>query len=89
MCSLALQTRIRFQQEENEKYFSFEVKFSSIFIKVFFFYFRLKIFFKSCEKFRNIMLFANYINFDHQTFDCYIFCFNFFFQFHPLESDLI
>jgi len=37
MCSLALQTRIRFQQEENEKYFSFKVKFSYIFIKVFFF----------------------------------------------------
>jgi hypothetical protein len=27
----------------------------------------------SCEKFRNIMLFANYIKFGPQTFDCYIY----------------
>jgi len=35
------------------------------------------------------MLFADYIKFDPQTFDCYIFCFDFFFQFHLLEFDLI
>jgi hypothetical protein len=36
------------------------------------------------------MLFDDYIKFDHQTFDCYIFYFEyFFFQFHPLEFDLI
>jgi len=31
------------------------------------------------------------MKFDPQTFDCYIFCFKscFFFQFHPLEFDLI
>jgi hypothetical protein len=33
------------------------------------------------------MLFADYIKFGPQTFDCYIFCFEFFFQFHPLEFD--
>jgi len=28
---------------------------------------------RSCEKFRNVILFANYIKFDPQTFDCYIY----------------
>jgi len=27
----------------------------------------------SCEKFRNVILFANYIKFGPQTFDCYIY----------------
>jgi len=27
----------------------------------------------SCEKFRNVILFADYIKFDPQTFDCYIY----------------
>ena len=27
----------------------------------------------SCEKFRNVMLFADYIKFGSQTFDCYIY----------------
>jgi hypothetical protein len=27
----------------------------------------------SCEKFRNIILFADYIKFDSQNFDCYIY----------------
>jgi hypothetical protein len=27
----------------------------------------------SCEKFRNIILFADYIKFDPQNFDCYIY----------------
>jgi hypothetical protein len=39
---------------------------------------------KNFEKIINVMLFANYIQFDTQTFDCYIFCFEFFFQFHLL-----
>jgi hypothetical protein len=43
--------------------------------------------FRSYEKFKSVMLFADYIKFDPQTFDCYIFCFEFFFQFHPLEFD--
>jgi hypothetical protein len=44
---------------------------------------------KSCKKIKNIMLFAKYIKFGPQTFDYYIFCFESFFQFHPLEFDLI
>jgi hypothetical protein len=31
---------------------------------------------KSCEKFRNIILFANYNKFGPQTFDCYIYIFS-------------
>jgi hypothetical protein len=42
----------------------------------------------SCEKFRNVILFADYIKFGSQTFDCYIyFVLNIFFQFYPLEFD--
>ena len=49
-----------------------------------------KTLFRSCEKFRNVILFADYIKFGPQTFDCYIyFVLNIFFiQFHPLEFDL-
>ena len=32
-----------------------------------------KTFFRSCEKFRNVILFADYIKFGPQTFDCYIY----------------
>jgi len=56
----------------NEKYFLVKKKFGLVFRKVFSFYFERKTFFKSCEKFRNVMLFADYIKFDTQTFDCYI-----------------
>jgi hypothetical protein len=35
-----------------------------------------------------MLLFVDYIKFGSQTFDYYIFCFEFFFfQFHPLEFD--
>jgi hypothetical protein len=56
---------------------------------VFFFcYFEWKIYFESCEKFINIILFVDYIKFDPQIFDCYIyFVLNIFFQFHLLEFD--
>jgi hypothetical protein len=47
----------------NEKYFSAKEKFSLISRKVFFFYFEQKIFSGSCEKFRNVILFADYIKF--------------------------
>ena len=42
---------------------------------------------RRCEKFRNVILFADYIKFDPQTFDCYIYFlfWIFVFQFHPLE----
>ena len=58
--------------------------------KVFSFYLGRKTLFRSCEKFRNVILFADYIKFGPQTFDCYIyFVLNIFFiQFHPLEFDL-
>ena len=49
----------------NEKYFSVNKKF--------FFYFGRKTLFENCEKFKNIILFADYIKFDPQTFDWYIY----------------
>jgi hypothetical protein len=52
-------------------------------------YFERKTLFKNYEKFRNVILFADYIKFNSQIFDCYIFYFEFFFQFYPLEFDLI
>jgi hypothetical protein len=73
----------------NKKYFSVKKIFYLIYWKLFSFNFGRKIFFKSCEKFKNIILFADYNKFGYQTFNCYIFCFEFFFQFHPLEFDLI
>ena len=55
------------------------------FQKSFFFYFGQKTLFRSCEKFRNVILFADYIKFGSQTFDCCIyFVLNiFFFNFIP------
>jgi hypothetical protein len=73
----------------NEKHFPVKEKFGLVSRKLFSFYFGWKIFFGNCEKFRNVILFANYIKFSPQTFDCYIYIFFFFwifvFQFHPLE----
>ena len=64
----------------------FPVKFDLFSRKVFSFYFGWKTFSGSYEKFKNVMLFADYIIFDPQTFDCYIyFVLNIFFQFYPLE----
>jgi len=40
----------------------------------------------SCEKFRNVILFADYIKFGLQTFDCYIyFVLNIFFSISSLK----
>ena len=47
----------------NGKHFSVKEKFSLVFRKVFFFYFGRKTLFRSYEKFKNIMLFADYIKF--------------------------
>ena len=70
----------------NEKHFSVKEKFDLISRKVFFFDFWMKTLYRSYENFRNIILFADYIKFDPQTFNCYIyFVLNIFFQFHPLE----
>jgi hypothetical protein len=72
----------------NGKYFSVKGKFSLVFRKIFFFYFGWKTLSGSYEKFRNVILFVDYIKFGSQTFDCYIyFVLNIFFQFHPLEFD--
>jgi len=57
----------------NGKHFSVKEKFDLIFRKMFFFYFGRKTLSGSCEKFRNIILFADYIKFDPQTFDWYIY----------------
>jgi hypothetical protein len=57
----------------NGKYFLVKEKFGLIFKKVLSFYFGWKTLSGSCEKFRNIILFADYIKFDHQTFDYYIY----------------
>ena len=57
-------TENTFQSKENLTWFSekcFPGKFGR------------KIFFESCEKFRNVILFADYIKFGPQTFDCYIY----------------
>jgi hypothetical protein len=50
-----------------------------IFRKIFPFYFKRKTLLRNFEKFWNIILFADYIKFDPQTFDCYIFYFKSFF----------
>jgi len=71
----------------NGKHFPVKRKFDLVFRKVFSFYFGRKTLSGSCEKFINIILLTDYIKFDPQTFDCYIYIlfWIFFFQFHPLE----
>jgi len=56
----------------NIKYFPVKEKFGLVSKKVFF-YFGQKTLSENCEKFRNIILFADYIKFGPQTFDCYIY----------------
>jgi len=70
----------------NEKYFLVKKNWFD-FRKVFFFILNGKYFLKIMKKFEkiiNVMLFANYIQFDTQTFDCYIFCFEFIFSISSL-----
>jgi len=71
----------------NEKHFQVKEKFDLVFRKVFSFYFGQKTLFRSCEKFKNVILFDDYIKFGPQIFDCYIYFlfWIFIFQFHPLE----
>jgi hypothetical protein len=72
----------------NGKHFPVKEKFDLVSRKVLSFYFGRKILSGSCEKFKNIILFADYIKFGHQTFNCYIYIIlNIFFLFHPLEFD--
>jgi hypothetical protein len=71
----------------NKKHFPVKEKFDLVFRKIFSFYFGRKIISESREKFRNIILFADYIKFDPQTCDCYIYIYIwiFIFQFHSLK----
>jgi hypothetical protein len=80
-----------FEKLANKKHFPIKEKIGLVFSKVLSFYFRRKILSRSCEKFRNVLLFVYYIKFDPQSFNCYIFCFEsfFFLQYHPLEFHLI
>jgi hypothetical protein len=57
----------------NGKHFLVKEKFGLISKKVLLFYFGRKTLSESCEKFRNVILFVDYIKFDPQTFDCYIY----------------
>jgi len=57
----------------NGKHFPVKEKFGLVSSKVFSFYFGRKTLSGSFEKFRNIILFADYIKFGPQTFDCYIY----------------
>jgi len=63
----------------NRKHFLVKEKFSLISMKVFSFYFGLKTFSRSCENFKNIILFADYVKFGPQNFYYYIFYLNLFF----------
>jgi hypothetical protein len=70
----------------NGKHFPVKGKFGLVFRKVFSFYFERKTLSGSCEKFRNVILFADYIKFGPQTFDCYIyFVLNIFFLISSLK----
>jgi hypothetical protein len=54
--------------------------------KYFFIKFERKTLSRSYEKFINVMLFAGYIKFGHQTFDCYIyFVLNIYFSISSLK----
>jgi len=57
----------------NGKHFPVKEKFGLVSKKVLSFYFGWKTLSGSCEKFRNIILFADYIKFGPQTLDCYIY----------------
>jgi hypothetical protein len=67
----------------NKKHFPVKEKFGLVSWKVF--SLDGKHFSRSCEKIRNVMLFADYIKFDPQTFDCYIFYLNLFFSISSLR----
>jgi hypothetical protein len=56
----------------NRKYFSIKWKFGLVFRKVFFFYFGRKTLSGSCEKIRNIILFAHYIEFGPHFYNYYL-----------------
>jgi hypothetical protein len=53
----------------NRKHFPVKEKFGLVSRKVFSFYFGRKTLSGTCEKFRNVILFADYIKFSPRTFD--------------------
>ena len=57
----------------NEKHFPVKEKFGLVSEKYFPEKFGWKTLSRSCKKFKNIILFADYIKFAPQTFDCYIY----------------
>jgi len=57
----------------NEKHFPIKKNLAWFLGKYFPRKFRRKTLSESCEKFKNIILFDDYIKFDSQTFDCYIY----------------
>jgi hypothetical protein len=65
----------------NVKDFPVKEKFGLVSRKVFSFYFGRKTLSESCEKFRNIILFADYIKFGPQTFNCYIYIYINYFEY--------
>ena len=65
----------------NKKHFPVKEKFDLVSRKVFSFYFERKTLSGNCEKFKNVIFFADCIKFDPQTFNCYIYIF----QFYPLK----
>jgi len=73
----------------NGKHFPVKGKFGLVSRKSIFLLFWEENTSESSEKFRNIILFADYIKFGPHTFDCYIYIlfWIFVFQFHPLEFD--
>ena len=73
MCSLFFLCLIVIKKVSQRKILYNKKKFNLIFRKIFFFYFGQKTLSGSCEKFKNVILFADYIKFGLQTFDCYIY----------------
>jgi hypothetical protein len=70
----------------NEKHFPVKEKFDLVFRKVFSWKIWAENTFRSCEKFRNVILFADYIKFGSQTFDCYMyFVLNIYFSISSLK----
>jgi hypothetical protein len=58
---------------DQQKIFSGQKKFDLVFRKVFSFYFGRKVLSENYEKFRNVILFVDYIKSGPQIFDCYIY----------------
>jgi len=70
----------------NKKHFPVKKNLASFSGKFFSGKFGRKTFSGSCEKFRNVILFADYIKFNPQTFDCYIyFVLNIYFSISSLK----